>query len=112
MDVITYALCKGNGGGSGGGVLVVNGTWSDDGCTLDKTWQEINDGGFGVVAMTDEHVITYCPIVNVVEGIEGVGYYTVNVIFYGDSLDIMNFTASSASGYPVWPNNAQHRDCG
>ena len=37
-----------NGGGSGGGVLVVNGTLTDDGVTLDKTWQEIHDGGFGV----------------------------------------------------------------
>lgn len=97
----TIALIKAlsGGGGSGGGVLVVNGTWSDDGCTLDKTWQEIHDGGFGVVAITENNDITYCPIISVLVGI---GEYRVDVIFYGDSLDVMRFRASSASDYPVY----------
>ena len=53
MDVLTYALCKKNGGGSGGGVLVLTDT---DG-TLDKTWQEIHDamlsGGVTIVIPDD-----------------------------------------------------------
>ena len=90
------ALIKalGNGGGSGGGVLVVTDT---DG-TLDKTWQEIHDAGFSV--------LNY-----------GIGIYTTNffisnesgyrVVFshaYSDKGNVYVidrvYTASSASGYP------------
>ena len=100
MDVITYALCKGNGGGgSGGGVLVVNGTWDEDWttCTLDKTWQEINDGGFGVIKIVDGDNIDYMPIVGVTHGI---GLYFVGV-FDGSNMVRLNFSATSASGYPI-----------
>lgn len=100
MDVITYALCKGNGGGgSGGGVLVVNGTWNEDWstCTLDKTWQEIRDGGFGVVKIDADDGLTYMPIVGVYSGF---GVYNVSAIYDGESLTTNIFQTSSASGYP------------
>ena len=88
-------------GGSGGGVLVVNGTWGDDGCTLDKTWQEIHDGGFGVVAIADGPTINYCPIIVVAGGLGPIGYQ-VRVIYEGDTLELMTFTAPSASDYPTY----------
>lgn len=96
---IIDAINTGGGGGSGGGVLMVNGTWDDNVCTLDKTWQEIYDGGFCVVKVVGNlsEEKRYCPIVSVVAGFNE---YYVDAIYYGDTLDVMTFSASSASGYP------------
>ena len=99
MDLITYALCKGNnGGGSGGGVLVVTDTEG----TLDKTWQEIHDADFAVVKI---------PYENVEEHTSGVEISTISVVFadsaYGDTIYIVelqggsDYTADAANGYPV-----------
>ncbi len=85
---------KAEGGSGGGGVLIVT---ADETGTLDKTWQEIHDGGFGVVRAETIDGINYMPIVAVHSGL---GQYVVTVIVYGDSLDLMAFKASSASGYP------------
>lgn len=84
---------------SGGGVLMVNGTWNDNVCTLDKTWQEICDGGFCVVKFVDNfsNGKGYGPIVDVVQGHN---VYYVDVIYYGDTLIVIRFSTSSASDYP------------
>ena len=91
------------GGGSSGGVLVVNGTWDDEGttCTLDKTWQEIYDGGFGVVVSPiGDNEVAYSPIIAVFSGL---GQYSVEVIHEGaNGFDTMRFSTNSASGYPVF----------
>lgn len=45
MDLMTYALCKGNGGGSGGDnrfIVTLTPTAQDFSGTMDKTPQEIN----------------------------------------------------------------------
>ena len=91
MDVITYALCKGNGGGSGGGVLVVTDT---DG-TLDKTWQEIHDAAFAVIkeSFIEEGTTAIYPVMQVSTN-GGSGPYSVA------SNDPV-YEASSASDYPV-----------
>lgn len=87
-------------GGSGGGVLVVNGTWSDNVCTLDKTWQEIHDGGFGVVKFVDYDGVTYLPILAVYSNF---GSYNVSAMTEGESsLTTLIFQVSSESGYPTY----------
>ena len=87
-------------GGSGGGVLVVNVTFTDAGGTLDTTWQEIYDGGCGVVVADGEGEKYYFPIFKVGQAL---GQYYVTVIVEGENaLDLMTFSASSASGYPTY----------
>ena len=84
------------GGGSGGGVLVVH----DVSGTLDKTWQEIYDAGFCVVATGTEDDITYMPLFNAYEydGDYGVGAMTIDA---NNNVIIIWYMASSADGYPV-----------
>lgn len=91
------------GGGSGGGVLVVNGTWNDleTELILDKTWQEIHDGGFGVVKMPTGDDIAYMPIINVYVGFGGSSYGVVTIQEGDEYIQAVRFIASSASGYPV-----------
>ena len=88
-------------GGSGGGVLVVNATWGDTAATLDKTWQEIKDGGFGVVvSQMGDNEVAYHPIIGVLSAL---GQYKVRVIYDGENgLEIILFTVNSASGYPAY----------
>lgn len=90
----TGALEWAEGGGSGGGVMVVTDT---DG-TLDKTWQEIHDAFMtGVVRLTDSlsgQNVTVLSVQNAkggysVTAADGVGNFSIT------------YTASSASGYPV-----------
>ena len=83
-----------SGGSSGGGVLVVTVT---DGM-LDKTWQEIHDGGFGVVAVGDDTDISYMPITNVYRNS---GEYGVGVLdTMAATLATAWYLASSADEYP------------
>ena len=91
-DAATYF----GGGGSGGGVLVVN---MDENSTLDKTWQEIHDGGFGVIKGNNEQGVMYMPIIEVFTGL---GKYGVTVILKGEPVTTIVFSASSASGYPAY----------
>ena len=82
------ALIKalGNGGGSGGGVLVVTDT---DG-TLDKTWQEIHDAGFAVsVNNEDGKTINYITFIGIDNG------YII------ETMNEYNYIVSDASDYPV-----------
>lgn len=86
----TIALIKalGNGGGSGGGVLVVHDV--DD--TLDKTWKEIHDAmlsGGAVIQKGETNVLTVISV--------GAGHEQYIVIGAGDG----RYSTSSASGYPV-----------
>ena len=79
---------KSEGGGSGGGVLVVTAT---DG-TLDKTWQEIHDAmlsGGAVIQIDEAEADT------VLRVYAGKGTYNVSV-------DGGFYSASSASGYPTY----------
>ena len=102
-EVIALAKAFGGSGGgsSGGGVLVVNATWGDTEATLDKTWQEIKDGGFGVVvSLMGDNEVAYHPITGVTSAF---GQYRVHVIYDGENgLEIIRFTTSSASGYPAY----------
>lgn len=92
------ALAKGlggsGGGSSGGGVLVVTVT---DG-TLDKTWQEIHDGGFGVIAVGDTTDMSYMPITNVYHSSDEYGVGALDAT--GATLVTTWYMASSADEYP------------
>ena len=87
-------------GGSSGGVLVVNTTWGDTTVTLDKTWQEIHDAGWGVVNDVDEQgsygFITWSGVSGSIVN----PTYGVTVAVLVD--DPITFSAASASDYPVW----------
>lgn len=83
-----------SGGSSGGGVLVVTET---DG-TLNKTWQEIHDGGFGVIAVGDDTDISYMPITNVYRSGDEYGVGALNTTVA--TLVTTWYMASSADEYP------------
>ena len=89
MDVLTYALCKKNGGGSGGGVLVVTDTEG----TLNKTWQEIHDAMLsGGAAINGESVLA------VTSAYIGKGTYFIEA---GGTNTTTLYSTNSASGYPA-----------
>lgn len=80
------------GGGGGGGVLVIRDTVEGTTHTLDKTWQEIHDADLPVV-ITDQP--------------DGGGtmrswitFITVSDDNYRVSVDGIEFSSGTASGYP------------
>ena len=83
-------------GSSGGGVLVVH----DVDRTLDKTWQEIHDGGFSVIKAGTDNDITYMPIITVWRDDNEYGVGAFNAA--SETPVMIFFIASSASGYPVY----------
>jgi hypothetical protein len=94
---INKAVPKSEGGGSGGGVLVVTDT---DG-VLDKTWQEIHDafvaGSVRIQNGTDTNTLT---IVRGVQYHSKSGEYRVEPASAG-SWQLEIYVASSADGYPT-----------
>ena len=87
----TIALIKAlsnGGGGSGGGVLVVHETVSGGTHTLDKTWQEIYDSGYSVLALVEGSDVMFFAITYISSS-------PYIVTFGGDA-----YTAASASDYP------------
>lgn len=92
---------KSEGGGPGGGVLVVTDT---DG-TLDKTWQEIYDAPYAVFLGTGDDYKGYSQLYEIkkdIDGRAGTAVYKVSFTANdGELLSYANYTASSASDYPV-----------
>lgn len=81
---------------SGGGVLVVTGTLSDNTVTLDKTWQEITDAlkaGIVTVYLEEDEDTQGSEVV--ISCLHGVDYRVVTV-------SERIYIASSASGYPSY----------
>ena len=112
MDVITYALCKGNGGGgSGGGALVVNGTWNEDWstCTLDKTWQELFDADFAVLHLGDgeSEKDTYILVQAYIAPFSDVPYAVIFCQALAAETNRMGFYTDLASGYPVFTGGGE-----
>lgn len=81
------------GGGSGGGVLVVNGTIDGNTMTLDKTWQEIHDAGAAMLKFEISSAQNFAWLLAV--AIEDGAY--VCEFMGGNNID---FTTDSADGYP------------
>ena len=90
-----------NGGGSsGGGVLVVH---QDADGVLDKTWQEIHDACFAVLADTDETSIFLAFFYSI--GMAEEGYFASVASPDGSSpigFDNLTFVTNTADGYPVY----------
>lgn len=94
------------GGGSGGSPLVVHATPSEDAITLDKTWQQIHDADAVSIVfdnqMENKREFLFCSGAFERVPLGGVDTeYVVKVNNLGNS-EIINFVASSASGYPSY----------
>ena len=90
-EIALIKALGGNGGGSGGGVLVVH----DVDGTLDKTWQEIRDADFAVVVIATQNLVRKDPVIVTNDAR---GEYKV-VTGYAE--EGYTYIASSASGYPT-----------
>ena len=99
-EVFLDEIAKGGGGSSGGGVLVVH---QDADGVLDKTWQEIHDAFFAVLADTDETSKLLSFFYSI--GMDEEGYW-VSVASPSSSspieFDMVTFATNSADGYPVY----------
>lgn len=96
IKAIAEMFANMSGGGSGGGVLVVNVTTSGNTMTLDKTWQEIHDSSvpvFGIVR-ADVGDVSWLFCIDI---FEGEGDFVVTFVSGPHPRD---FTAASANGYP------------
>lgn len=92
---------KGNiGGGSGGGVLVVNATGTDTSLTLDKTWNEIAAASFAVILM-ETMIETHFMYISSIAGLPD-GSKLVVAFSIGSSNQTYQFKAESGDGYPTW----------
>ena len=94
------AIAKnGGGGGSGGGVLVVH--MDAQTGALDKTWQEIHDVDFAVIKapVGGGGADMFIYIVSVTQ--TGENAFTVMGFLYIGSINMAEFVATSADGYPV-----------
>lgn len=97
---------SGGGGSGGGGVLVVHATLSDDSTTLDKTWQDIKDADAVSIVfdIAEENARSFLFCSSVFERAPfggGDTQYVVRVSDIGEG-NIMEFIASSESGYPTF----------
>lgn len=79
---------------SGGGGTVVHAVLSGSTATLDKTWQEIFDGDYAVIAIAPESYTKSFMMISQVTH-EGTYYVTAS-----DGQHTLDFYADSASGYP------------
>lgn len=98
-DLVTSAkLNKLEQGVAAGGIQIIH--CEND--ILDKTWQEIYDGGFGVVVIEDGEGILYEQIMEISPG----GVVTVGR--NGPKLIQSYYIASSPDDYPVWSSESSN----
>lgn len=94
----------GGGGGTGGGVLNVGVSIVDEALVMDKTWAEINEADFAVVAANiEEGEKTWMIVVGTATHGE---LYTVAVACPQNGIDTItfshfNFHTNSETGYPA-----------
>lgn len=99
LNKLENGLAEASGGGTGGGVLVVN----DNNGTLDKTWQEITNAGFAVIfddsmPFVGTQIYVLCRF----KADEEESEYTVNFRnLFNTEEDGVSYDATSADGYPV-----------
>ena len=106
LTVVDGEWAAANGGGSGGGVLVVGMTMSGKTFVLDKTWQEIYDAAYPIIVAAqsledygDGHSLTKITVNEVYHYTEGDGKYYVNAS--SDIGQTFSFISDTASGYPT-----------
>ena len=104
------------GGGSGGGAFVVHATWGDtpeteDTCTLDKTWNEINTAAqtmpVYIVGVSDAGAGDECFLylfggTSVDQSISGNTYKIIAFAVYEGTVTDYTFSTDSADGYPAY----------
>lgn len=82
---------------NGGGIQIIHAIMNEDNPpTLDKTWQEIHDGGFGVIVTDEGSIITYSPIILIYE------FEIIALARLGQEFSPIIFTAGSANDYPSY----------
>lgn len=87
--------------GGGGGVLIVGIDLPT--MALDKTWQEIVDAGFAVIAMTASGTTNYAYLISTQH--QSDFSYEVNAfLIQNGAISPTKFVATSADGYPVMSN--------
>ena len=90
---------NGSGGGTGGGVLVVN----DNNGTLDKTWQEITNAGFAII-LDDSLQFAGTQILALARfkaDEEESEYVVAFISLFNTSAALVSYIAESAEGYPT-----------
>lgn len=105
LNKLENGLAEASGGGTGGGVLKVNMTWSEDysSCTLDKTYAEIYSAfQNGIVISVGEDAGTLslwmvCEI-GYINETYGVGILPMHNLQSGS----LSFTAETENSYPVF----------
>lgn len=97
-EIALIKALGGNGGGSGGGVTVV--TFDFDTGTLDKTWQELFDATFSVIRISQPDTMMLYYVQYVFERAPLGGGDTEYVVQASFLTNVIEFVASSASGYP------------
>lgn len=81
-----------------GGIQIIH---MDENKTLDKTWQEIHDGGFGVLIIeTQSGALLYEPIIQISNTNNFFAIITITQGPGGFSYSI--YEAQSSNDYPVW----------
>ena len=94
-----------NSGGSGSGVLIVNGTIDAETQmdTLDKTWQEIHDAGYAIIREVLRGNVMFAYIERVIAAEtagESVQYMVETFSYDGAELYSLTYIADSPNGYP------------
>lgn len=85
------------GGSSGGGVLVVHETVSDNAYTLDKTYKEISDAGFAVLYWEEAGSLNTVLWLSMIGG--GDGEY---VVAFRSNNETIEYATDSETGYPSY----------
>lgn len=86
---------------NGGGIQIIH---VDENDTLDKTWQEIHDGGLGVIIIeTLSGALVYEPIIQISNTNNFFAIVTITQGPEGFSSNI--YEAQSSNDYPVWYNS-------
>lgn len=83
---------------AGGGMMVVY--MNPETGTLDKTWQEICDGGFGVVMMEIPYGLCYEPIIKITN--ENGSFIITTIALGSEGFETFLYKTQSSNGYPVW----------
>lgn len=98
LNKLENGLAEASGGGTGGGVLVVN----DNNGTLDKTWQEIVNTGFAIILNGSlPFVGTQIYALANFKADEEESEYSVSFInIFNTSAENETYIATSADGYP------------
>ncbi len=107
-DLVTSAkLNKLEQGVAAGGIQVIH--VDNENGTLDKTWQEIYDGGFGVIVGEDGGMIFYEQILMIGQ-MNSSTYGVTTVAFDPSGLKQHYYIASSPDDYPVWSSKPSIND--